>query len=273
MTIALKIGSEDSQIQGFIYLDAVTQYGRDFSGKVTSFPVDSGANISDHYIARNPKFTIRGVFSSADITGMSSKVLNNNVKPINARDKPRAVNITGQSKSLQFLPSAVSQFFERSSPQVNVADATANTLPLVEMLLEELMAGTYYNQADNRWRNKMTGTVLYEMNGTNFAKSRTDLIITDVSFEEDPDSGDALIVSISLEKIRLVSLSVTDMPKKAATPVKKKVAETEKKGVVDTVKGAADTAKDGVGGAVSDKFGPAMEASKEAHSKITGAVK
>ena len=50
MTIALKIGNEESQVRGFIYLDAVVSYTKTLGGKVTSFPVDSGVQISDHFI-------------------------------------------------------------------------------------------------------------------------------------------------------------------------------------------------------------------------------
>ena len=40
MTIALKIGDKDSQVQGFIYLDAVTSYTKD-SGEGLELPSQS----------------------------------------------------------------------------------------------------------------------------------------------------------------------------------------------------------------------------------------
>ena len=59
MRIALKIGDEESQVKGLIFLNAVTAYSS-LSGKVTSFPVDSGVNIADHFISNNQKFTVEG---------------------------------------------------------------------------------------------------------------------------------------------------------------------------------------------------------------------
>lgn len=241
MTIALKIGNEYSKVQGFIYLDAVTSYTRNLSGKVTSFPVDSGANIADHFIAENPKFTIEGVISDVDITGISDKIKVGDDKPLNAKPLPNATQIVGQEAALKYLPSAVLQFFERTNPSVTVDAATQTNIPAVEMLFEELMRGSYYNQANGRWYNKMTTAVLYEMNGSNFVNAHTDIVIKDVQFKEDPDSGDALYISLSAEKVRFVTVDQTDMPKLAKTSVQKKVAGTEKKGSPETETGKGDT--------------------------------
>ena len=241
MTIALKIGNEYSKVQGFIYLDAVTSYTRNLSGKVTSFPVDSGANIADHFIAENPKFTIEGVISDVDITGISDKVKVGDDKPLNAKPLPNVTQIVGQEAALKYLPSAVIQFFERTNPSVTVDAATQTNIPAVEMLFEELMRGSYYNQANGRWYNKMTTAVLYEMNGSNFVNAHTDIVIKDVQFKEDPDGGDALYISLSAEKVRFVTVDQTDMPKLAKTGVQKKVAGTEKKGSPETETGKGDT--------------------------------
>lgn len=269
MTIALKIGSEDSQVQGFIYLDAVTRYSHSLSGKVTSFPVDSGANISDHFIVNNPKFTLEGVVSDVDVTGMSDKVKVDDRKPVNSKQQPQTPSIAAQSTALQYLPSAVKQFLSRGTPVVSADLAGQTTIPAVEMLFTELMRGTYYNSADNKWRNKMTPTVLYEMNGTAFANAHTDLVITDVSFDEDADSGDALRMSISLEKVRFVVIEQTDMPKLAKSGVKKKVAKTDKKGTPscptgkqDGINSAGDTAQ--APKSISGSFSAALADSKAA---------
>lgn len=244
MTIALKIGAQDSQIQGFIYMDAVTAYTKSLSGKVTSFPVDSGANIADHFISNNQKFTIEGVVSDVDVTGVSDMISIDDQKPLNAKPKPTTPYIQGHEAALQFLPSTVKQFFERSSAFVGAEGATQSNIPSIEMLLEELMRGIYYNQAENRWRNKMTTTILYEMSGSNFVNAKTDLIITDVSFKEDPDSGDALFISLSLERVRFLNIDQTDIPRLAKTSVKKKVSGTDKKGSPTCPTGVGDTTDD-----------------------------
>ena len=240
MTIALKIGDRDSQVQGFIYLDAVTTYTKDMDGKVTSFPVDSGANISDHFISQNQKFTIEGVISDVDLTGLSDKVTVDGEKPINAKPQPTATRISGQQSALQYLPSAVKQFFERAGATVASDAFSQASIPAVELLFEELMRGTYYNSADNRWRNKMTTTTLYEMDGVNFINAKTDLVITNVSITEDADSGDALYLSISLEKVRFATLEMTDV-KNVKTNTQKKVAGTSNKGNPTITSGTSNT--------------------------------
>lgn len=231
MTIALKIGDKDSQVQGFIYLDAVTQYEKDSSGKVTNFPVDSGASISDHFIANNQRFSIQGVISDVDITGMSNLVSVDDEKPLNARAAPTTTRITGADSGLKFLPSAVKEWLERGSPSVAVDAFSQANIPAVELLFEELMRGVYYNSVDNKWRNKATTVVIYEMEGKNFVNAKTDLVVTNVSFREDAESGDALYLSISLEKVKFVKLQMEEVGKQApAKTTRKKAAATSNKG-------------------------------------------
>lgn len=247
MTIALKIGDEESQVKGFIYLDAVTVYTKSLSGKVTSFPVDSGVNISDHFISNNQKFSIEGVVSNVDISGISDNISIGSDKPINAVPRPDSPTIYGQTQALQYLPSSVKQFYQRSAPGVLADTESQSTTQIIESLLEELMRATYYNTADKRWRNKMTITTLYEMEGTNFRNAKTDLVITDVSINENPETGDGLFMSFTLEKVRFVSLANTEMPKLAAKPVQKKITPTEDKGKVNGDTGTVQAGQGGKG--------------------------
>lgn len=268
MTIALKIGNEYSKVQGFVYLDAVTSYTRNLSGKVTSFPVDSGANIADHFIAETPKFTIEGVISDVDITGISDKIKVGDEKPLNAKSQPNAAQIVGQEAALKYLPSAVLQFFERTDASVSVDSASQTNIPAVEMLFEELMRGSYYNQTNGRWYNKMTPAVIYEMNGSNFVNAHTDIVIKDVQFKEDPDGGDALYLSLSAEKVRFVTVDQTDMPKLARTNVQKKVAGTEKKGNPETASGTGDTEANKDGYSLSNKNNNPLSEDFQAPRKV-----
>lgn len=242
MTIALKIGDDDTQVKAFIYLDAVTMYTRTMSGKVTSHPVDSGVNISDHFISNNQKFQLEGVITAADITGISDLVRIGNDKPMNARSRPTQPTISGADESLKYVPEGAKQFFQQGSPTVQVTNANVEvSLPEIEEILNILMTATYYNEADKRWRNKMVTTVLYEMDGNNFANAKTDLVITDVSFREDADGGDALFISLSLEKVRFVTLNQTEIPSKAKPSVRKKASDKESKGKQEPEAGVANT--------------------------------
>jgi hypothetical protein len=48
-----------------IIFDAAIETGRNFSAGVTSHPVETGVNVSDHVTIENPKFTVKGVISDA----------------------------------------------------------------------------------------------------------------------------------------------------------------------------------------------------------------
>lgn len=242
MTIALKIGGEDTQVKAFIYLDAVTMYTKNMSGKVTSHPVDSGVDISDHFISNNQKFQLDGVITAADITGISDLVRIGSEKPMNARARPSQPVITGPDETLKYLPQGAKQFFQQGTPSVQSTSSNLEvSLPEIEEVLNILMTANYYNEVDKRWRNKMVTTVLYEMDGNNFTNARTDLVITDVSLKEDPDSGDALFISLSLEKVRFVTLNQTQIPSKAKPSVRKKASDKESKGKQEAEKGVTDT--------------------------------
>lgn len=263
MTIALKIGDEDSQVKGFIYLDAVTTYTKNMSGKVTSFPVDSGVNISDHFISSNKKISFDGVITNVDITGRSGMININGEKPLNSNPQPKSVQIESQDKSIKFLPSVVKEFFDKNIPAVDTDKEVTNNIPVIEGLLNELLSANYYNQADKKWRNKMTFTTLYEVDGINFVNAETNLVITDIVITETVDTGDSLQMSFSLEKIRLVTLDKTDMPKKAVPAVKKKVASKESQGKQDCPEGTGDTnTKSTNPNAPKGTFGEALTAAR-----------
>lgn len=236
MTIALKIGTTDSEVQGIVYLDAVTSYSRSLKGKVTSHPVDSGSNISDHFVANNPSFSIRGIVSHVDITGTSALVEINGGSPVNSKAIPASVTIAEQDNVMKYLPGSVKQFFSRGEVEVSGAVESQNTQPQVLELFNQLMTGVYYNQAAKRWQNRMTLTVLYEMDGPNFVNAITDLVITSVDVNEDSETGSALHVDISLEKVRFATLE--------KVPIKNlKIAQkTQNKGKVTPETGNSDDA-------------------------------
>lgn len=91
MSIAIKIGDDTTPVQGLIYLDATTSYGRSYSGKVTAFPMDSGVSVTDHFISDNPKFSVEGYLSAVDLSGMSSQVRIGDYTPSNANSMPEAL--------------------------------------------------------------------------------------------------------------------------------------------------------------------------------------
>lgn len=259
MSIALKIGDEDSQVKGLIYLDAVTAYTKTLGGKVTSHPVDSGVDISDHFISNNQKFTLEGIVTNVDVTGYSDLVSIDGEKPINASPRPSQPTISGQDKTLKYLPSSVKQFFENTGADVYTSSTNTDVLASVEYLFEDLLRGVYYNQVDKKWRNKMTLTTLYEMSGNTFINAKTDLVITDVVISETVDTGEALTLSISLEKIRRVTLEQVDAPSKVNPSDKKKVSAKESKGKQEGVSGTSATTTNSDNNAPKKNFRQALD--------------
>lgn len=246
MTIALKIGNEGSQVKGFIYLDAVTMYRQSLTGRVTSFPVASGVNIADHFIPENPRFTIDGVISNVDLSGISDLVDIDGEKPLNATAKPTTPVISGQESTLQFLPTAVKQFFDKTDASVeSIESARADIIPAVQQLLTSLMTGVYYSEAERKWKNKMTLSSIYEMNGVNFSRVIPDLVITNVSVREDPDSGDGLFLSLDMERVRFAEIRTVAIKGGTRSDASKKATPTANKGKVTPETGNKDVKENG----------------------------
>lgn len=216
MSLAIKFGdSQDKNaVSGVIYFDAVTEYSKDYSGRVTEHPIEAGASISDHYISANPKFRISGVISSVDFSAIPSILVLDDEQVLNSNPPPMPVSVLDLGSLAQFLPGVVSQFIPSVTPTILV-DPTSrvNYKMALEMLLETLLSGLYYNEDRKRWENRMTPTTLFEMEGINPTRPIRDLIITNFSSKEGPESGDALIIDLSLEQVKFVTLEKVDAPK------------------------------------------------------------
>lgn len=238
MTLAVKIGDDTSPVRGLMYFDVVTSFSESRQGSVTSFPLDAGVSIGDHYIAKNPSFQVKGVLSAVDITGTSSKVKVEGNTPINSKALPESPLVIDFSLGItKLLPGSINQFFKTSIPEVVGVSSIAPTEDKVKEVLRELMNGVHYNNATKRYQNKMTPIVLYEMDGANIRASHTDLVLTSFSIDEDVESGDGNIpLSMTFEKVRFVVVEKVTPASKAKPDVKKKVASTAKKGVKSVVK-------------------------------------
>lgn len=54
-------------IQTFMEMDSTVSLQTQFSGNLTTHPVESGARIADHLTRENPRFTLRGVTSNTPV--------------------------------------------------------------------------------------------------------------------------------------------------------------------------------------------------------------
>ena len=254
MTLAIKIGDDTSAVQGLIYFDVVTQFSEDVSGDVANHPLDMGASIVDHYSAKNISYQLKGVLSAVDLTGVSGKVRVDGKLPSNAADQPQTPTILDFAVGVaKYLPGSVSQFYKTAVPEVVDGGSRTKAINHVRDTLREVMSGVQYSNTLKRYQNKMTTCTIYEMDGSSIVAQHTDLVITKFSVDEDVDTGDSLPISMSLEKVRFVSIEKVE-PKS-----KPKTRKTVKKGVKTPPKQQCTAANGEAAGASSVAGEPRLD--------------
>lgn len=221
MSLGIKFGDIDSGLStyGFIYMDAVTQYSRDFKGQVTSHPIGSGGNISDHFIRDNPLYSFTGVISGADISIGREFILDESgFSPDNVYPDIPEVKIKGNENDLlSLLPDSVSQYFVDAEASVSVSNTRRrDTLIRVRNSLESLFE-----------KDGLSLITLYEYKNNKLDRFIDNLVMTSLSFREDPDSGLALYMSINLEKISFTELKTTTLDKKEVAKLNPKTVKPE----------------------------------------------
>lgn len=236
MSLALKFGdiNDPKSLQGVIYLNAVTEYSRDYGGKVTEHPIELGAFISDHFIAQNQKIKLAGVISHVDFTSAPHMVKKiEDIEFINKYERMTdavTVNDIGSSLS-RFLPGVVTQFLGAIPPQVTMNETEREEFNgTIENFMKDLINGVSYDEEKQRYFNKMTTAKLFEIQKETEAVFLFDnLVVTSFSVKEDADSGEGMYFDMSLEKVTFVTLEKTEAPK-PETKDAKKTAPTENKG-------------------------------------------
>lgn len=228
MTMGIKWGADDPENQGLIYLDAVTAYSESHSGKVTSHPVDTGSVITDHYTRDNPKFSISAVITGVDISNNSYLITDGQGNyPFNTSISPTAVSVNSTDNSVlnKFIPGSTNQFFSSSSPDVVMDGERTDLLDQIKFFLIDLMSGVKLNPVTNQFDSNVQIVELYQFEGTLLIDIVFDLVMTNITFEERPDTGRALYCNISLEQVNFVSLQKTTIPVTVTPTLSKKVAK------------------------------------------------
>lgn len=245
MTIAMKIGDDTSSITGLIYFDVVTSFNETRSGSVTAFPLDFGVSVSDHYIAKNPTYQLRGILSAADITGVSSGVvISDNAassvsgpKPVNSHAQPPSPSILDFSVgTAKLLAGSSDQYYKTSIPEVVAGGGEMIEQEQVKTLLREIMYGVDYSSTLKRYQNKMTLITLYMLDGKDITSKYDNLVLTSFSIDEDENTGECIPLNLSFEQVRFVSVEKVSVSTNNATkktsnkgvknPTKKVIPET-----------------------------------------------
>ena len=223
MTIALqREHSSDT-----IFFDAVLSYTQTYQSKLTSNPIDgspSGMNgpytVNDHIIVENPTFTIKGIFSAADFnvgrpSDSSYAILNDS--PIS---DPVSVVSVG-STVIDTIVSNIIPLGRPQPPQVSMSERSSNVLQKVKAMLLDVRA------------KRETVTLIEFTNGKIAGTPFTNMVITNLSFPEDVESGDSLTVDMTLQQATFVDLVVTQVKKQSTSAsLANKAAPTQYSGTL-----------------------------------------
>ena len=249
MTIA--IVRENSTL---IWLDAVTDWGRQYSSSVTKHRIETGSSITDHVIEENPVFTVSGVITGVDFGSTKPTLTPEDEKAYNILSQKNAeeireviISTSGVSSVTRFLPESIRQFL--GSDEVPVVDVQlsreqeADILISAEVFLSELVMGSLVFENGKSVKKKELVTLLEFDAYGKIINSYDNCVLTSLSFKEDAGSGYALYPTMTFEKVRFVSLVTTTIPKKVAAPVKNKVTEVSDKGKQQPPATATDTSE------------------------------
>lgn len=249
MSLALSWGDESDKNSGLVFFDATTGYTRNNKGQVTKHPIANGGVVADHFIKDNPTITLSAVISGADISTNTYLIrdLAGN-KPINAFQAPNpvSVNSTDQSVLQKFIPDSIGQFMSDSTPQVVIDSAREDLLEQVREALENLNSGVIFNEKTGQFDPNIQLVKIYEYDGTVLRKIINNLVVTNISFKEDTNSGYALYFDMTLEQVTFAFLKKGKIPKDVLDSLKKKAEKKDTKGKVDSTANTGDAPKEDI---------------------------
>lgn len=239
--IAIKFGdlSDPNQLSGLLFLDAVTSYTKSWSGEVTEHPLELGVSVSDHYISKNPSFTVEGVFSGVDISPIPWALQVDGNIPINANPPPTHITVNNLGSGLlKWLPDSITQFLPNSSPSILGATDRRDPRRDIEELLETIMNGVYANEETNKYENRMTLSTIYETDEGQLGKSYPNCVITGYSVNENVESGEGMFVTLNFEQVRFAESESVDAPApRKGSSTSRSVSKSKNKGSQNTKDG------------------------------------
>lgn len=230
MTIGIKRENGD-----VIWFDAVMSYSEDYSGQVTQHPVEDGSNISDNFVTANERFQLQGIISDADFhlnrpDDIDGNILNND-EVINQT----FITPTQTNNLLNLLPEQIAGLLQPAQDVlVEVRKSRASQYEAIKDLLKEI-----HSKGE-------AVTILSYRNGV-AEKPRVSCIITNLSIPETVDTGEALEVSLTIEKIKIATLRVGTSPKvKPIRLLQDQAAGLQRAGGAGTPSGAGQVNVEGV---------------------------
>lgn len=237
MSIAIQWGYTNANAetlpltQGFIYFDAVTTFTKQLSGSVSKNPIDGGGNIADHFTRDNPIVNISAIISGVDISSKWKRIQDENGNtPTNIKQSVEPVRINSNSNPfVDLIPASLSQLFRPTSPTISLAAQSSETIVALQEQLEELFED-----------GKVQLVTLYEYLGNTLKRRPLEnLVLTNIRFNINPESGSALFCELTLEQVRFSRIKKSQIPKSirdtlVAEDLKRKAAETVNGGKADS---------------------------------------
>lgn len=205
-----------------IWIDATLSISEDYSGTVTSHPIQDGSVISDHVILNNTKLSISGVVSDYDFQldrGILSNEFNGTPVTLAEVDVPVTVTYNEPGQLSNIVPEAISNLIRPPSPKVVVKE------------FERPMSGLSSKEALIKIRDSRDFVTVATFGLDNILHEIFyDFIITSLSFQEDPDTGEAINTSISFEKVKRVFVSTAVVPRAVSKGLEAKLSSRDAKG-------------------------------------------
>lgn len=191
MSITLAFENDD-----VVWIDAVTTFSESRAGRVTEHPVENGSVISDTIIKDAPSFSLSGIISNADL--MFGRPLDiENYDGVLNQTAFYPVKISGNKPGSlsKLLPESVSFFVSEDTPSVEF-DGDLSKFDFAAKVKERL----------RKAHNDGESLALMEFDSGLIKDMLVDLYIQNISFNETPDTGDALEFSLTLTKVVKVTL-------------------------------------------------------------------
>lgn len=189
---------------------AVTSFTQSRVAEVTRHPVESGSSISDHLIQNPTSIGISGIFVGSDfyaekvddylfMDGLSTGVPLSYIGAAPVLNTSVSISSQKPNRLQSLVPEGLSNLLTPPTPSVEMTEGLRPTsLEGIKALLEDWLK-----------TGKDLSVLIFE---NDLLKDiQTSCVIKNLSISEDPEVGDALVVDLSLEEVRFVSLGKTSI--------------------------------------------------------------
>lgn len=204
--MSLSILFEDDTV---LFIDAVTNYTKSRSSRISEHPVDKARVITDHVAKDNLALTIKGVVSSADFHSEYARPapFNDDYQHQVASEFNNPVsemNINSGDSLLDLLPGSIRQFMSDET-----GDVTGDPF-----------RGYSHESARDRlnkaWDDSERLTILdydYDIHNGRVVNVRIfeDCLIQNLTDNEDVETGDAYYFTMSLKKVRFATVKEVEV--------------------------------------------------------------